>query len=552
MIIAPNTAPAKGTTMKARIASTLLPLAALAIPFALAAAPTGAAAQTVTSPARSIAISIGRGQLVTLPGRMVDVFVAEPTIADVQVKSTNQLYVFGKSGGETTVYASNSAGDVIWSANIRVGTNLDSIEQMLKLAMPEAKIQTSTMNSTVLLTGTVAAPEDAAEAERLVKAFVDDKTNVISRLKMATPLQVNLHVKFAEVNRSLVRQMGTNLTTIDGSGGFKFGLNQGRSPATTINTANSLPLGIGSSVKGYMLDPITGKLVLTDGTNVTPLSGQSTLAGMGKLFGLDILGTLDLGETIGLVTSLAEPNLTALSGETANFLAGGEYPIPVSSGLGATSIEFKKYGVSLAYTPTVLANGRISLRVRPEVSELSSDGAIITNNTTVPALTVRSAETTIELGSGQSFMIAGLLRNNVQNTITKMPGAGDVPILGSLFRSTSFRRGETELVIVVTPYLVNPVDASEIKLPTDGFRASSALQQLLGHVEADGVTGGDRPKPTEKPGTVQSNGPKVGAADMPAVDAQAAATAPAPQPAARPSKNRQASAADAAPGFSFQ
>lgn len=164
--------PAKGMTMKARIASKLLPLAALAVPLALAAAPAPVAAQSVTSPARSIAISIGRGQLVTLPGKMTDVFVANDQVADVQVKSTNQLYVFGKSGGETTVYASNSNGDVVWSANVRVGTNIDSIDQMLKLAMPEARIVTSTMNNTVLLTGTIAAPEDAAEAERLVKAFV--------------------------------------------------------------------------------------------------------------------------------------------------------------------------------------------------------------------------------------------------------------------------------------------------------------------------------------------------------------------------------------------
>jgi pilus assembly protein CpaC len=538
--------------MKARIASTLLPLAALAAPLALASAPTAASAQTVTSPARSIAISIGRGQLVTLPGRMTDVFVANDTIADVQVKSTNQLYVFGKSGGETTVYASNANGDVVWSANIRVGSNIDSIEQMLKLAMPEAKIITSTMNNTVLLTGTIAAPEDAAEAERLVKAFVDNKTNVISRLKMATPLQVNLHVKFAEVNRSLVRQIGTNFTTIDGSSGFQFGLNQGRSPATAINIGPpgaELPLGIGTSVARTFINPVTGAEIVRPGTNVTPLQGQSTLAGLTKLFGVNVLGALDLGETIGLVTSLAEPNLTALSGETANFLAGGEYPIPVNTGLGVTAIEFRKYGISLAYTPTVLANGRISLRVKPEVSELSSDGAIISNSFTVSALTVRSAETTVELGSGQSFMIAGLLRNGAQNTITKMPGAGDLPILGSLFRSTSFRKGETELVIVVTPYLVNPVDASEIKLPTDGFRASSALQQMLGHIEADGVTGGDRPKPTEKQDALQSNGPKVGALDTP--EGQAVAVAQILE-TKRPDKNRKASAAEAAPGFSFQ
>jgi pilus assembly protein CpaC len=550
------TAPVKGKPMKARIVSKLLPLAALAVPLALIAAPQAASAQTVTSPARSIAISIGRGQLVSLPGKMTDVFVANDQVADVQVKSANQLYVFGKAGGETTVYASNANGDVVWSANVRVGTNIDSIDQMLKLAMPEAHIVTSTMNNTVLLTGTIAAPEDAAEAERLVKAFVDDKTNVISRLKMATPLQVNLHVRFAEVNRSLVRQIGSNLTTIDGNGNItKFGVNTGRSAGSTFTTDPNLPLGIGNSVQGYTVDPVTGAVAAKPGTNVTPLSGQSTLAMMGKLFGLNVLGALDLGETIGLVTSLAEPNLTALSGETANFLAGGEYPIPISTGLGNTAIEFKKYGISLAYTPTVLANGRISLRVKPEVSELSSDGAIISNNFTVSALTVRSAETTIELGSGQSFMIAGLLRNNAQDTITKMPGAGDLPILGSLFRSTSFRKGETELVIIVTPYLVNPVDSSEIKLPTDGYKSATALQQILGHIESDGVSGGDRPKPTEKSGTIQSNGPKVGSADAPQIDAapQALAAAPVagPQKAARPSRNRQASA-DVAPGFSLQ
>ena len=563
------TAPVKGKPMKARIVSKLLPLAALAVPLALAliSAPQVASAQTVTSPARSIAISIGRGQLVSLPGKMTDVFVANDQVADVQVKSANQLYVFGKAGGETTVYASNAAGDVVWSANVRVGTNIDSIDQMLKLAMPEAHIVTSTMNNTVLLTGTIAAPEDAAEAERLVKAFVDDKTNVISRLKMATPLQVNLHVRFAEVNRSLVRQIGSNLTTIDGNGNItKFGVNTGRSPGSTFTTDPNLPLGIGSNVQGYGFDPTAvsatnpGGLVAKPGTNVTPLSGQSTLAMMGKLFGLNVLGALDLGETIGLVTSLAEPNLTALSGETANFLAGGEYPIPISTGLGNTAIEFKKYGISLAYTPTVLANGRISLRVKPEVSELSSDGAIISNNFTVSALTVRSAETTIELGSGQSFMIAGLLRNNAQDTITKMPGAGDLPILGSLFRSTSFRKGETELVIIVTPYLVNPVDSSEIKLPTDGYKSATALQQILGHIETDGVTGGDRPKPTEKSGTIQSNGPKVGSADAPQIDAAPralasiapSATQKAPrEPASNRSRNRQASA-DVAPGFSLQ
>jgi pilus assembly protein CpaC len=538
--IAPHT-PLKGKTMKARIASRfisakLLSVAALALPLAMLPGIEGALAQSVTSPARAIALSIGRGQLITLPSRMADVFVANDTIADVQVKSTNQLFVFGKSGGETTVYASNSAGDVIWSANVRVGTNIDSVEQMLRLAMPDAKIVTSTMNSTVLLTGTVAAPEDAAEAERLVKAFVGDKINVVSRLKMSTPLQISLHVKFAEVSRTLVREIGANMTTADQTSGFKFGVGQGR--AFYPQYIPGAPMGLGTVISPGV-------------TTVTPVSKGTTLALAGKLFGLDMLGALDLGESVGLVTSLAEPNLTALSGETAEFLAGGEYPIPISQGLGVTTIEYKKYGVSLSYTPTVLANGRISIRVRPEVSELTSDGSITTGGVTVPALTVRRAETSIELGSGQSFMIAGLLRNNSQDAITKLPGAGDLPILGSLFRSTAYRKGETELVIVVTPYLVNPVDASEIKLPTDGFRAPTALQQLLGNLDNDGISGGARAKPSEKPGTAKAN-PKVGLLDEPRSTAPETAPAVADvRRSAKPrSQDRQAIAAT--PGFSLK
>ncbi|WP_336981495.1 type II and III secretion system protein family protein [Altererythrobacter fulvus] len=468
--------------MNRRLIATMLTAAVAAIP--MATAPSGVAyAQSVMRPSTDIVLSVGRGQLVSVPGNMADIFVANEAIADVQVKSQRQLYVFGLSGGETTVYASNASGDVVWAANIRVGSNIDSIDQMLALAMPDAKVSVATMSSnTVLLTGTVAAPEDAAEAERLVKAFMGDNANVVSRLKTATPLQVNLQVKFAEVSRSLVRSLGTHLNSIDGTSGFKFGIGQGRGLGSQWTPGGPLVTG------GW--EPSDGYTVLDNAESGT------SLAMNGKLLGLDILGALDLAEKNGLVTTLSQPNLTALSGETADFLAGGEFPILTSQGLGTTSVEYKKYGVSLAYTPTVLSNGRISIRVRPEVSELSSQGAVTMNNFTVPALTVRRAETTVELGSGQSFMIAGLLSNNAQNSIDKAPGLGDVPILGNLFKSTEFRKGQTELVIVVTPYLVNPVDANDIKLPTDGLRAPTAIQQLLGNLENDGVTGGVRPKPT--------------------------------------------------------
>ncbi|MGB7373749.1 type II and III secretion system protein family protein [Pontixanthobacter sp.] len=517
--------------MTRRLTATLLMAGLAAAP--LAGIPAGAAnAQSVQKPRGDIVLSIGRGELVNVPDAMADVFIANDTVADVQIKSQRQLYVFGKTGGETTVYASNARGDIVWSANIRVGSNIDSVDQMLALAMPEAKVSVATMGAnTMLLTGTVAAPEDASEAERLVKAFVGDDVNVISRLKMATPLQVNLRVRFAEVSRSWVREVGANLATFDGTDGFRFGVGNGRTGAIP-------QYSVGGGV-------FTGVTTGSAGTSVVTSQGTgSTISGFGKFLGLDLAGALDLAERNGLVTTLSEPNLTALSGETADFLAGGEFPIPISQGLGTTAIEYRKFGVSLAYTPTVLANGRISMRVRPEVSELSSQGAVTLNGFQIPALTIRRAETTVELGSGQSFMIAGLMSNNAQNSIDKAPGVGDVPILGNLFRSRSFRKGETELVIVVTPYLVKPVNDSDIVLPTDGFRAATELQSLIGYRGSDGVSGGTRQGPTAR--NADGSPPEVSRIDPSTV---LATGEPSNE---QPRASERSASAPAAPGFSLK
>ena len=313
--------------MKRRLTTTLLLASMAAGPLVgLPALP--AAAQNVISPTRDINLSIGRGELINIPGNMADVFIANDNIADVQVKSESQLYLFGKSGGVTTVYASNKAGAIIWSANVRVGSNIDSVDQMLALAMPEAKVNVATMGTnTFLLTGTVAAPEDAAEAERLVQAFVGEDANVITRLKTATPLQVNLQVKFAEVSRSLVREIGANLQTVDTTGGFKFGVTTGRGPTTTYTPGSPSGLGV-----GFTSAPDGGSLVTGSGSG-------STLAGFGKLFGLDIASAFDLAERVGLISTLSQPNLTALSGETADFLAGGEFPIPITQRPPSTSIQ---------------------------------------------------------------------------------------------------------------------------------------------------------------------------------------------------------------------
>ena len=434
-------------------------------------------------PSPVLQVNTGRGRLVTLARPMSDLFIADDSVADVQVRSPTSLYIYGKHTGETTISATSRTGQVVYAATVRVGNNLDSISQMLGLAMPDAQITATPMNGLVLLTGTVAGPDDAAEAERLVQAFVGDQTKVLSRLKTATPLQVNLRVRIAEVSRSFVKNIGVNFASVDRTGGFQFGAVRGRGPAGTQYTPGGA-LGVGFTAAPAGATQIT--------------QGNGTTAGLaGRLLGLDLLGSLDLGETIGQVSTLASPNLTALSGETATFLAGGEIPIPISQGLGAVSVEYKSYGISLSYTPTVLSNGRISLRVRPEVSQLSAAGAVQLSGTTIPALTTRRAETTLELGSGQSMVIGGLLSNDSSNSIDKTPGLGDIPVLGALFRSNGWRRSETELMIVITPYLVRPVDnPADIVLPTDGLRnPTDAARLLLGEL-GTGRTGERRPVPT--------------------------------------------------------
>ncbi|MGE5723017.1 MAG: type II and III secretion system protein family protein, partial [Sphingomonadales bacterium] len=319
-------------------------IAAALATAALTAAPGAALAATAPAvkPVNDVVVAVGTGRMVRLSGAMSDLFVANENIADVQVRSVNQLYIFGKNAGETTVYATNKAGKVVYSANVHVGTNFDSVGQLLHTAMPEAQIRATPMNGVILLTGTVKAPEDVEEAGRIVQAYVGDTTRIISRLKTATPLQVMLKVQFAEVSRSLAKDIGFNLMTRDKSGGFLFGLFKGAP-------------GKIEDVTGGFTDPATGNPAII-GTKYTFTTDAAKYAvGMaGHLFGLDILSALELAETDGRATILAQPTLVALSGETASFLAGGEFPIPVSQSLGSISVEYKQYGVGLAFTPTVL------------------------------------------------------------------------------------------------------------------------------------------------------------------------------------------------------
>lgn len=494
------------TTLAAAVA-----FAPIATSAAVSVNGSGVRTATIGKPTETMTLSIGSGQAVILPAAMSDLFIADEKIADVQVRSNSQLYIFGKGPGETAIYATDKSGRTIWSTIVRVGANITSVDTMLKLAMPEAAITATTMNGIVLLTGTVGGPSDVEEAQKLVEQFVGKDIQVVNRLKSAVPLQVNLQVKIAEVSREFAKTVGVNLLNRDTTGGFLFGVAQGRNfgsitdlPTTTFPRLDASSLyGLPTGSLSLPFNPATGQFITQPGTlyNLDKLgNGTGTTIGlMGKFLGMDLAAAIDLAEADGLVTTLAQPNLTAISGETASFLAGGEIPIPLSQGLGAVSVEFKQYGVSLSFTPIVLSDGRISLRVRPEVSQLTDAGSVKLNGFTIPGITTRRAETTVELGSGQAFMIGGLLSNGQNSNVDKAPFLGDLPVLGSLFRSNGFKRNETELMIVVTPYLVKPVSPNQIQLPTAGLRSATDAERILAGQTFSGKTGERSPIPAPAP-----------------------------------------------------
>jgi pilus assembly protein CpaC len=480
---------------RARLGTALVALAIGLTAVAAPAAAKGMQPRVYSSgtyrPTNQVLLNLGEGQMINLPRAVASVWTSNAKVADVYVNSPHQINLFGKEMGEATVIATAADGSVVYGAKVRVNQNISSINDIVRQAIPDSDIRVQTVGQVAVINGTVASPEDAAQAEMLVRAALNPGVDVtkadaalnivpVSRLKVATPLQVTVKVKIAEVSRDVLKQIGVNLLSRDGTNGFQFGIGQGNPGTFGTPGAGTTP----AVPKGFNIGSV-----------------GTTLGFAGKLFGLDLLSSLDLAQTDGLATILAEPNLTALSGETASFLAGGEFPIPVSQSLGAVTIEYKQYGVGLAFTPIVLADGRISMRIRPEVSELSDAGSVTLNNFKVPALTTRRAETTVELGSGQSMMIAGLLRNTNSNSITKAPFLGDLPILGMLFRSTKFQRQETELVVIVTPYLVRPV-SGQLATPTSGYRATTDVEQVIEGQTFKGVSGAPARLPAPGPAMV--------------------------------------------------
>ena len=408
-----------------------------------------------------VSLESSKGTLLRLPASASNVFIADPTIADVQVKSPSLVYVYGKKPGETVFYAVTDADRVIANMTVRVTHNLSSLRNQIRAVAGESPVTVNTVDSSLIIQGSVANPVQAEEIRRLSARFSADAESIINQLRVTQPNQINLRVRIAEVSRETLKQFGFNWDAVLTSGQILFG----------VATGNPVAAALPAATAGSFL------------TRRTSPNSQNTVNNVFGSFNgknLDLNGLIDALGTEGLVTVLAEPNLTALSGETASFLAGGEFPIPVPQGQNTITIEFKKFGVGLAFTPTVLDGGRISMRVRPEVSQLTTTGSITLGGFNIPALTTRRAETTIELGSGQSFAIAGLLQNNTNQDISRTPFLGDLPVLGTLFRSDRFRRNETELVIIATPYMVRPVSARDLASPTDGLVPPNDFERIIG------------------------------------------------------------------------
>jgi pilus assembly protein CpaC len=409
------------------------------------ARPARSGASQIRANGAPIVLDVNKGVLIRLTGPAATVFIANPDIADVQVKSPSLIYVNAKAPGETVLYAVDAGDTVLLNSPVRVEHDLSRLRSSLRMLAPGERISAESVDGNLVLSGVVSNAGRAEKVKALAASVAGEAkgAQVINQMTVATPNQVNLHVRIAEVSLRVLSEIGVNWHKNPANG------------TLTFNTNNPAKLG----------SELVNSIVI------------------GRMLGQAVSAEIDALAQEGLIKVLAEPNLTAMNGQTASFLVGGEfpYPVPQASGLGAATtvtIEFKQFGVQLAFTPTIIDAHRLNLRVRPEVSQLDFTNAIEENGFRVPGLTVRRAESSVELGSGESFALAGLLQHISDQEISKVPFLGDIPIIGAAFRSNRFQRNETELVIIVTPYLVNPV-ATRLATPIDGFVSPSDPQQVF-------------------------------------------------------------------------
>ncbi len=408
---------------------------------------------------RRVRVALGQSILVNTKTFINQVSLAAPEIADSILLSPQQIYVIGKSIGTTTLTLWDSMRKV-WVIDIEVHPDIMRLKERLKEILPSESIRVTAANDGLTLYGNVSSASNMAQALAIAEIFAPEK--VVNLMQVAGVHQVMLEVRVAEMSSSLTKRLGFNFDV------FANGNNFGASLLNGLTTFDN-----------------------TSGTRLFTLS-DSVNALLGFQAGdVSITGFLDALKEDSLVKILAEPTLVTTSGQEASFLAGGEFPIPVPQNNDNVTIEFRSFGVALSFTPTVLSPDKISIQVSPEVSELDFTSAVTLTGTTVPGLTIRRASTVIELADGQSFAIAGLLQERVREVVSKFPILGEIPILGALFRSSSYERGETELIIIVTPRLVKPLDVAKQTLPTDGFVEPNDVDFFLfGKLQGKGGTQG--------------------------------------------------------------
>jgi len=461
----------------------------LAVPGGQALAQTTVKVELGASGAAAKPLSLPRGKsaIIELPVDARDVLVSNPAVADAVLRTPRRIYVLGVAPGQTDAIFFDGAGRQILSLDIRVDAATGAVQDTIKRVVPDADVQVEPVGDSLILTGSVATLGDSDRVQRIAEKFVAKPEQVLNMLSVAGKDQVTLKVRVVEVQRNTLKQFGFNTQTVLGQLGtpqYFFGNNA----SFAVNGGLQ-----GGLTGGFRHDTTSQAVMPVGGLNTSSCTQQSATIDRGNAAacvatgragsgGLNqAQGVLQAFERVGLVRTLAEPNLSAVSGESAKFLAGGEFPVPVGLDQnGNVIVEFKPFGVGLGFSPMVISEGRISLKISTEVSELTADGSLkLTEELTIPALNVRRAETVVELPSGGSLMIAGLLQEKTKQNIDSLPGMTTLPVLGSLFRSRDYLSGETELVVIVTPYLVKPTRPGELQTPADGLQIASDMETIL-------------------------------------------------------------------------
>jgi pilus assembly protein CpaC len=414
--------------------------------------------------ARKVSIGVDKSMLVELPVDMQNVLVSNPQVMDAVVQTSRQIYLLGKDTGDSNAFFIGPDGQKLLLLEVTVARDLGPLAEALARLLPGSRIKLEAIGENIVMSGSVLNPVDANRAAEIASRFAKKKDSIVNMLSVASKEQVLLKVQVAEMQRDAIRRIGVNLPgVIVNSGNISF----------TKVLLNAFPV-TASAVPGMVSTGPGGLPVGTAGEAAQTTWSTNTAS---------VTTMVQALERAGLIRTLAEPNLTAISGETAKFLAGGEFPVPVATQDRQISVSWKTFGVNVSFKPVVLTEGRISLNISAEVSELSSDGAVTLLDISIPALKVRRAETTLELPSGGTLAMAGLLSDETRQSVEGVPGVKNLPVLGALFRSNDYKRKESELVILVTPYLATHAPKEEFARPDGGFAPAHTLRELfMGHI----------------------------------------------------------------------